>query len=68
MEEDNYDKYMTLPPSILPDLEWWSRALNNPVNAIKQDEFCLEIYSDASTTGWGAACGEERASGMWSKY
>lgn len=65
-EDNNYDKYMTIPPSILPDLAWWSRVISNSVNKIKQNEYCLVIYSDASTTGWGAACEEKRASGMWS--
>ncbi|KAG6450208.1 hypothetical protein O3G_MSEX006433 [Manduca sexta] len=56
---------MTIPPSLTPDLEWWTHAMRNPTSTIKLNKFKLEIYSDASTTGWGAACGEERASGMW---
>lgn len=64
-DDDNYDKHMIISSSILPDLEWWSHAIVHPINDIKQNEFCLEIYSDASTTGWGAACSGQRASGMW---
>lgn len=55
---------MCIPSSILPDLDWRSRAMLQPINAIKQNEFCLEIYSDTSTKGWGIACNGERASGM----
>lgn len=56
---------MNIPSSVLPDLEWWCRAIEHPINKIKQNKFSLEIYSDASTTGWGAACGEKTVSGMW---
>lgn len=33
---------------------------------IKSDQYHFEIFSDASTTGWGAACGQDTASGLWS--
>lgn len=64
-DDNNFDKYMNIPKSIMPDLDWWEIAMINPNNKIKQNEYCLEIFSDASTTGWGAACGEDRASGLW---
>lgn len=63
---DNYDKFMDLPQSLSPDFDWWCQAINKPANKIKYDDYCLEIFTDASTTGWGAACGEETASGAWS--
>lgn len=62
----NFDSYMTVPEIIQDDLHWWHKALKNPVNKIKEEEYCLEIFTDSSTTGWGAACGEETASGPWS--
>lgn len=65
--DDNYDKIMYLPDSIIPDLKWWTKAIEKPFSKIREDTHVLEIFSDASNTGWGAACGEERASGLWSK-
>lgn len=65
-DNDNYDKYMSLPSNLLPDINWWLGAIDHSVHRIRDDNFILEIYSDASTTGWGAACGEQTASGQWS--
>lgn len=64
---NNYDKYMSIPISIESDLKWWKQAISTSVNKIKHDSYDLEIFSDASTTGWGVACAEERASGAWSE-
>lgn len=61
----NYDNYMYIPSYLSSDIDWWFNALDNPISKIKYDEYCLEIFSDASTTGWGAACGNETASGAW---
>lgn len=52
--------------SILPGLSWCDRAIWHSVNRIKQDSYHLKIFSDASTTGWGVALGEQRANGLWS--
>lgn len=64
--DDNYDKHMNLPVTLLPDLRWWHNAIQRPFNRIREDTHDLEIFSDASTTGWGAACGKGTASGLWS--
>ncbi|XP_063374150.1 uncharacterized protein LOC134661866 [Cydia amplana] len=66
-DDDNYDRHMTLPDTLLPDLHWWFKAVKHSVRQIKIDSYCLEIFTDASTTGWGAACGNETASGVWSR-
>ncbi|XP_041983252.1 uncharacterized protein LOC121736230 [Aricia agestis] len=68
MENNDYNEYMTLPSSLLPDLNWWLSSIMYSNNSIKDDNnYCLEIFSDASTTGWGASCGDQRASGRWSQ-
>ncbi|XP_026743374.1 uncharacterized protein LOC113505068 isoform X1 [Trichoplusia ni] len=64
---DNYDCYMNIPQSLLPDLYWWKHAIKHSVNKIKHDSYDLEIFSDASTMGWGAVQGYNKASGMWSE-
>lgn len=65
-DPENYDRYMNIPDTLLSDFDWWTQAINTPTNAIKYDQYVLEIFSDASTKGWGAACGKETASGIWS--
>lgn len=64
---EDYDGYMNIPNNLNSEFDWWSKAMENPVNKIKYDEYCLEIFSDASTTGWGAACDGETAGGVWTE-
>lgn len=63
---DNYDAYLNLPDNLQEDLHWWKNNLLVAVNPIRQQNFNLEIYTDASTSGWGAACGSETTGGFWS--
>lgn len=62
---EDYDACMQISSNLIPELDWWKVNIIN-CNPIKQHQFALEIHTDASTTGWGAACGSERASGSWS--
>jgi hypothetical protein len=64
---DNYDRYMNIPPSLYSDFDWWIKSIDKSICKIKFDEYKLEIYSDASTTGWGITCDNETASGIWSQ-
>lgn len=64
--EEDYEMYMNTLKSILPDLQWWLQALKTPAHRIRDGTYATEIHSDASTTGWGAACQGETASGQWS--
>lgn len=47
---------------------WWRAVFKNSLqrNRIRSGLFNLEIFSDASLTGWGAACGGARTHGYWS--
>uniref|UniRef100_A0ABD2WRE4 RNase H type-1 domain-containing protein n=1 Tax=Trichogramma kaykai TaxID=54128 RepID=A0ABD2WRE4_9HYME len=56
---------MTLPASINEDLRWWNTVNLHKGNPIKNAVYELEIYSDASLTGWGAVCNGEKAHGHW---
>lgn len=62
---DDYDKIMTLSPLLEPDFTWWKTHINHASNPIRNGQYFLEIFSDASMTGWGIACNGERASGFW---
>jgi ribonuclease HI len=63
---DNYDAFMNIPVSLLPDARWWLKTIDGVTHRIRDDTYCREVFSDASTTGWGAACNAETASGQWS--
>ncbi|KAL7306804.1 hypothetical protein TKK_0001165 [Trichogramma kaykai] len=64
--DSDYNKSMTLPASINEDLRWWNTVNLHKGNPIKNAVYELEIYSDASLTGWGAVCNGEKAHGHWS--
>ncbi|XP_070529823.1 uncharacterized protein [Cardiocondyla obscurior] len=66
--DDNFNAQMTLPVSIREDLIWWKDNFedNSQINKIRPGNFDLTIFSDASTSGWGAVCADSRTHGFWS--
>jgi hypothetical protein len=66
-KHNNYNFYMKIPNNILSDIRWWIKVIDNSVHRIRDDTYCCEIFSDASTTGWGAACGNNSAGGQWTE-
>lgn len=62
---DNYDSVMTISPDLKPDLFWWKDNISVSNNPIRSGKYALEIFSDASLTGWGIFCNGERAHGYW---
>ncbi|CAB0017744.1 unnamed protein product [Nesidiocoris tenuis] len=65
--EGNYNRKMTIPDSCQVDLKWWQEQIKTAVNELKNDSFDLCMSSDASRTGWGCICRNERAFGWWSE-
>jgi Reverse transcriptase (RNA-dependent DNA polymerase)/DNA N-6-adenine-methyltransferase (Dam) len=63
---DNYNCKMVLPPTLKEDFTWWLQRVPCARNNIKVDSYRLEIFSDASKTGWGAFCNGKRCHGFWS--
>lgn len=66
IDNDNYNKSMIIPEHLQNDIKWWLKGIDKSVHRILTDTYACEIFSDASTTGWGAACETESASGPWS--
>lgn len=64
--DDDYEKVINIPDSLQVDVQWWLNCILSSVRRIRNDEYHTEIFSDASTTGWGAACRDNTASGSWS--
>lgn len=63
---DNYEKIMLLDKKyISEDLQWWYENIDNSSNPIRPTEYEIEIFSDASMTGWGASCASKKANGYW---
>ena len=61
---DNYEAIMTLRTNVV-DFTWWDTHIMSGIRSISNLEFVMEIYSDASLTGWGAVCKPRRCNGFW---
>lgn len=64
---DDYNRKMIVASSLKEDLEWWKYNILRSKNPIFSNNYCLEIYSDASTTGWGVACDKLSSHGNWTQ-
>lgn len=62
---DNYDTTMKIRPYLQPDFLWWKNHISTSSNQIRDGKYAVEIFSDASLTGWGASCSGERTGGFW---
>lgn len=62
---DDYDAFMEVPDNLYDDLLWWTNHILVAVNPIRNQNYDSEIFTDASLTGWGAACGNEKTGGHW---
>ncbi|XP_063979898.1 uncharacterized protein LOC135163921 [Diachasmimorpha longicaudata] len=62
----NYEGEMIIEESMMKDLNWWERNSLIGFNPIRTNDFQIEIFSDASLTGWGAHCEGVSSHGFWS--
>ena len=64
---ESLEKVISIPRSLHPHLQWWLQEDNvltgQPLHPIKH---ALQIFTDASTEGWGAHLNERTARGAWS--
>lgn len=65
LKGNDYDRVMHIPNNLKDDLLWWKNIIMTTHNTIKSNTYVLEIFSDASLVGWGAACGHEKVGGSW---
>ena len=65
-------KNIKISDGAIDELKWWKEYILPAENKIRTESFDLEIFSDASLTGWGVVCNNSKASGFWnsqeSKY
>lgn len=65
LNNPSYEQIITLPSNLKDDLHWWLQNIVNAYCPFRFNQFDLEIFSDASRTGWGASCNDEKAYGFW---
>lgn len=63
---DNYDAKICLSGRILEDNVWWIQNIHTASCSMRMSNFCKEIFTDASMTGWGAFSDGKRVNGNWS--
>ena len=62
----NFEATMSISQQGIQELTWWLDNLEGSYNVIQHPPIDIVLYSDASTTGWGAALGEQSTGGHWS--
>ena len=63
---ENYNRKMEISQEMKSDLKWWLKNIEVTYNPIRNNIFKLEIFTDASLTGWGSALQSgEKARGWW---
>lgn len=65
--QGDYDQVLTITAELRIDLHWWETKIMTSSNPIKQDGYVLEIFSDASLSGWGAVTNDNKSHGFWSE-
>ncbi|XP_063984940.1 uncharacterized protein LOC135166543 [Diachasmimorpha longicaudata] len=61
----DYDASLYIRDCMLTDLNWWEQNANIGRNPIRKNNFSIEIFSDASLSGWGCYCNNVSAHGFW---
>lgn len=62
---NDYEKRMQITTDMKLDLKWWLEKICTAKNDIRENKYDLEIFTDASLTGWGVFCAGEKAHGWW---
>lgn len=65
INDNNYEEKLYIDKIITDELSWWERNIAVGSNPIRTQNFSLEIFTDASLTGWGAHCNGKSAQGFW---
>ena len=62
---DNYNAKMLISERLRRELKWWTSRSFVPKQPIRHNSFVLEIFTDASLSGWGAFSNGKRVFGHW---
>lgn len=61
----NCKEHMVLPNNLQTYFNWWLSKISEAENPIRRIAYKKTIYTDASTTGWGAHDGKQKTHGWW---
>jgi len=66
LHDGDYNAQVVIPPAVHFDLRWWETHIPGASTPLRSGRFDMEILTDASNTGWGAACEGVSTAGHWS--
>lgn len=64
-ENPSYNSIISIPDALKSDMQWWMQHIDHACNPFRTNQFKTVIYSDASTTGWGAYNNGNKTYGYW---
>lgn len=65
--DNNFEGKIQIKKSMFDDLKWWKNNILIGSNPVRTQTYALEIFSDASRTGWGCFCNGISAHGTWNE-
>lgn len=65
LNNHSYEQIINLPYTLKDDINWWLDNIDHGYFPLSVSQYELEIFSDASTTGWGAYCNKQKCFGYW---
>ena len=60
---NNFNKKMIVSREMKADIIWWINNVSITKNPIRESIYRIEIFSDASLSGWGVVCGKQKIHG-----
>lgn len=61
----NFEARIKLKDSLKDDLDWWKSHIASAQCSIREFQPVIEIFSNASLSGWGLCCQGQKAHGFW---
>lgn len=61
----NFNSLMVISEKLSEDFQWWLSNIDSAKNSIRPLKFQIEIFSDASLSGWGIYCNGKKSHGFW---
>lgn len=62
---NNYEFSMKISDEVKKDLRWWINTIPKATSPLTRSKFTVTIFTDASKSGWGGTCGQEKVYGYW---
>ena len=66
-EKGNFDAYMVLSPKAKSELHWWVSNVEGAYQTLDREAPQVQIFTDASLSGWGAECQGKSTGGQWTE-